>query len=126
MISTQELYKYKQITMELFDVSRRSIPSIYSLEKTGILEEDYWGKGCGFRSIQEPEIAKNILKNLPSTEFTRRLNTEGADIRYITYNIKDSYTIDYHNDSCDATLIVYIYKDGNLLLQNLWNYLKDA
>ena len=101
--------------MELFDIPRRTIPSRYSLEKSGVLEENYWGKGCGFRSIQEPEIAKSVLKSLPSTKLTRSLDTEGADIRYITYNIKDSYTIDYHNDSCDATLIVYIYKDPEII-----------
>jgi hypothetical protein len=99
----------------LFDIPRRAIPSMYMLGKSGVLEEDYWGKGCGFRSICEPEIAKSILHHIPETELTNNLDINSVDARYISYNVKDHYTISYHNDSCDATLIVYMYKDPDMI-----------
>jgi len=97
----------------LFDIPRRAIPSMYMLGKSGVLESDYWGKGCGFRSIQDSEIAKSILPYVP-TYLTKNLDFNSVDARYISYNVKDHYTISYHNDSCDATLIVYMYKDPEM------------
>tara|TARA_Y100000590_G_scaffold185825_1_gene211753 strand:+ start:2014 stop:2484 length:471 start_codon:yes stop_codon:yes gene_type:complete len=101
--------------MELFDIPRKEIPSRYSLEKSGVLVENYWGKGCGYRDILDKNIAKRVLKYLPSTTFTKNLDDADVDIRYITYNVKNSYTIDYHNDYCAATLIIYMYKDPDMI-----------
>ena len=97
--------------MELFDIPRRAIPSMYMLGKSGKLESDYWGKGCGFRSIRDSEIAKSVLPHIPKTKLTKNLDLDRVDIRYITYNLNGRYTIATHNDYCDVTLIVYIYKD---------------
>ena len=98
--------------MELFNIPRRAIPSMYMLGKSGQLEADYWGKGCGYRSIREPEIAKSILQYIPKTKLTKDLDC--VDIRYIIYNLTGKYTITTHNDSCDATIIVYMYKDPKI------------
>ena len=100
--------------MELFDIPREAIPSMYMLGKSGVLKSDYWGKGCGFRSIRDSIIVKSILPHIPKTKLTKNLDIDNVDIRYIIYNINGKYTISDHKDYCDATIIIYMYKNHKI------------
>ena len=112
----------------------------------GEYEPAMWGEETTLIIIPENigvKIFKKVMshisldkKTLPWPFLKDCVFTHSLTTHYIKYDISDTYEITKHNDSCNLTMIIYLYKDtnvkdefyidGNECTEERWNINDDS
>lgn len=73
-----------------------------------------YDKDCIHYEIYSKDFKKQLFKKLnlpPHITLDIFMNSE---VRYIVYNIKNKYKLDYHDDNCDLTILIGLNKNSNI------------
>ena len=133
--------------MSILSWENHTIPrNIIPKKLYGILEPPMWGKETTLLIIPKiisVELFKTVMSHISLDKNTLMrlpkdcvVTPNSLTTHYIKYDISDTYEITKHNDACNLTVIVYIYKDtnvkdefyidGNECTEEKWNINDDS
>ena len=86
-------------------------PAMWGEETTLIIIPKFIGIKIFKKVMSHISLDKNTLMRLPKDCVT---TPDNLTTHYIKYDISDTYEITKHDDGCNLTMIIYLYKDTNV------------